>query len=136
MSQENLFGYYLIRCIITGITIVFQLILILSVVEAPIPYLLSNISILGGYMLDIYTFRKEHISLQKVINIAIIVESFILIIAFGDILYIATYNPNKYAFWSYVFVPIITLGALLFYLTINIIITINANKDAQSFLCD
>lgn len=134
MSQENLFGYCLVRCIITGITIAFQFVLLLSVAEAPIPYLLSNISILGGYILDIYSFRKGHKSLKKIINISVIVESVALVIAFGDILYIALYGHDKCIFWSNVFVPIVTLAALFFYLVINIIITINANKDAQSFV--
>ena len=52
--MEKSFGYMLAKCTLTGITLAFQFILLVSLKDSIVPYLLSTSTILGGYIMDLY----------------------------------------------------------------------------------
>lgn len=134
MSPDKSLGFNILRCVVAAITMMFQFILILAVSEAPIPYLLSNISIIAGYMLDVYTLTYNYPTLKKPMVFSLAFEAVALVIAMGDILFIASYKIV--GIMSGLIIPIVTLVALALYLIINIIIAISAGKNKEDFITE
>jgi len=139
LLERNNYGYNYGRCVVAAITAAFQFILILTVSNEPIPYLLSNVSILGGYILDIIVIIYEYPTLRKLIISELWIESIAVVLALSDVLYISVYCTGESLcqfakYFSHLSVPIITLISLFYYLVLNLIITIKNRKDVDAFI--
>ena len=139
LSDENSYGYCFSRCIVAAITITFQFVLFFSAGDNPIPYLLSNFSIIGGYILDLAILVKKYITIAHLVVIELWIESLALVLALADVLYISVYNVKSgYGDYieciSYLIVPLYTLFSLFMYFLFNVIVTINCRKDLNAFI--
>lgn len=138
MSVENSEGYCWMRVFVTSITVAFQLILLFSA-KSLTTYLLSNISILCGYSLDLYAFkyRKCDDFTQKLLSLSLCGVLISLVFAFSDILFLSEFSGHLLNVVSeaisYTVVPLITIVAMFFYLAVSIAFLTHCIKINKSF---
>lgn len=130
--MDKSFGFNLSRTIIVGFTSIIQFALILKVSSAPIPYLLSNISIVSGFILDLISLKKIYTTLHRFILDILLFEAVSIVLGFGDIFIITNYQLDN-NFFTHILIPIFTLLGLGLYLLICIIILIKTDKDENCF---
>lgn len=130
--MDKSFGFNLSRAIIVGFTSIIQFALILNVSSAPIPYLLSNISIVSGFILDLISLMKINKTLHRFILDTVLFEAGSIVLGLGDIFIITNYQINN-NFFTHILIPILTLLGLDLYLLICIIILIKTEKDENCF---
>ena len=129
--MDKSFGYMLAKCFLIATTVAFQFILMLFMNDGVVPYLLSNASIIGGYLLDIYLLRYSHPKKKQNVIFVMIYNSIALVMSLSGILLSAIGSAEfeeVYRSLLYTIIPGISLAALILYLWLNIDILIAVDK--------
>lgn len=129
--MEQSFGFNLAKSIIVGITFFSQFVLLFTTQEAPTPYLIANLSIILGYILDILLLMGVYSTLKKFAVFTLCSNAIAIVIAFGDILAINTYTVSNFYFELITksIIPGLTLISLGLYFTLCMFIAVKIYKE-------
>ena len=136
VNINNNFGYLFVKCITIMVTVLFQLILLFQIENNIIAYILSNISIISGYIIDMYSMKSYYYPKRRFINFCLIYSALSLALALSDIMFIVNYDqvlskttePTIYKI-VYSEIPIFSFVTMFFYLCLNISKLIDTEKE-------
>ncbi len=139
MSIDKSWVFSLFRTIVVLIATALQLVvLLINGVSNPIPYLISNLSIVCGYILDSCSFKQNFPTLKTWISISLVTQIIAVVLAISDAFFIGSIGNNMKLegcanVFACVIIPIITLLALGVHSLLCIIITLKLSKDSKGF---
>ena len=117
-----------VKCILTSITLSFQFILLVSLEESIVPYLLSTSTILGGYIMDLFQMKYSHSKYNNSIGFSIVYSIIAFIASLSGILINDIFNNSRQLT---VCLGEITIAAIIVYLIVNILITKSLYDDTK-----
>ena len=126
--MDKSFGYMLVKCVLSGITLAFQFIMLVSLEESIVPYLLSTSTILGGYIMDLFQMKYSHSKYIKAIGFSMVYSIIAFIASLSGILINDIFDNSRQLTDC---LADITIAAIFIYLIVNIRITKGLNDECE-----
>ena len=134
--MDKSFGYMLIKCMTILVTVLFQFVLLFQIDDTIIVYILSNISVISGYIIDMYSMKYNYREKRRFINFCMLNCAISCSLALSDIMFIVNYEQElKYLVGSFIHsfvykdVPVYTFVSLIFYFILNILVLIDKERE-------
>ncbi|MCM1060934.1 MAG: hypothetical protein NC452_11675 [Eubacterium sp.] len=129
-------GFNWAKTTVVLVVFVFQLILLFSPKSNRITYMFSNISIILGYLLDLFTYRNSFKEEKRLTNPAMmltVVDIISVVLSLSAVIYIVEFSCDEDNDF-FIFVLIFSLFAIGLHVALNIATLIYIAKSKDSFI--